>query len=431
MDTDALYKSFLKSSGITTDSRQVGENNLFIGLRGDRFDGNKYAGEALKAGASLAVVDDPAVAGGKGYCLVENSLSSLQDLAAHHRRQLDIPLIAITGSNGKTTTKELMRRVLSEKYPVHANRGNLNNHIGVPLTLLEMDAGTEMGIVEMGANHRGEISRLCEISKPDYGLITNIGKAHLEGFGSLEGVMLAKKELYDHLGRVGGLAFCNRKNEQLKQMLEGYSGGIEYYGSAGTLCSGELSGESPELKVRIRLSSGEEMEIQTGMTGDYNLENILAAVAVGLHFRIPVGGIRQAIESYRPENNRSQQIESDLNILIMDAYNANPTSMVAALENFRSLHHTQKTLILGEMNELGIESASEHKALLDRLERDAYREVFLVGGAFRDLRVPESFRVFNDVDELLGWLDEHPLRDRMILLKGSRKVGLERLLDNL
>ena len=432
MDITGLYYQFSRhlEDGVTTDSREVKKGQIFFALRGDRFDGNRFASEAVQAGASFVVVDDPSVVVDERYLLVKDTLVALQELALFHRKKFDIPVIGITGSNGKTTTKELISRILSVKYKVNFTHGNLNNHIGVPLTILDMDQDTEMAIIEMGANHRGEIARLCEIANPDFGLITNIGKAHLEGFGSCEGVKTAKGELYEHLSRLGGVVFCNQENDELMQMLEGFKGEVLYYGPPASLCHGKMITEDPRLKMRLTFSGDNAVDVETDLSGAYNLENILAAAAVGLHFRISAGDIKQAIETHRTTN-RSQRIETSDNTLILDAYNANPTSMHAALDAFNLLSHAGKVLILGEMYELGNFSQKEHQELVERLLREKYHEVYLVGQVFGGLNVPEEFTVFGDTEDMVTWLKDHPLKGRMILLKGSRVLGLDRLSGSL
>ena len=431
MDISGIYKHYTRKYGVSTDSREVKPGDLFFALKGDNFNGNRFASAALDAGASLAIVDDPSVVKDERYIEVEDSLLALQELAGYHRLQMGIPVLGITGSNGKTTTKELLHNVLSLRYSVHSTRGNLNNHIGVPLTLLAMDPGTEMVVIEMGANHPGEIERLCEIAGPDYGLITNVGKAHLEGFGSFEGVKSAKGELYTHLGNVGGLAFCNCENEELNRMLEGFKGGILCYGIPGSLCHGQVIEKDPYLKLRMSLPGEETMDIETGLTGAYNLENILAAAAVGHHFGVDAAGIRKAVKEYKPENSRSQRIETVSNVLIMDAYNANPSSMNTALDSFGAIDHTDRVLILGEMFELGSAKQEEHQALVNRISEEGYREVYLVGSVFEKLSLSGDFKVFRETGELEIWLKDHPLEHRLILLKGSRAVGLERLVGSL
>ncbi len=429
MDIKALYDIYRKHPTVITDSRVPVPGSLFFGLKGDHFNGSLYAHDALNGGSSFAVVDDPSVVRDERYILVENSLGTLQELAMFHRSRLSIPLIAITGSNGKTTTKELTAKILSIQYPTQATRGNLNNHIGVPLTLLGIDDSAEMGIIEMGANHAGEIAMLCRIAMPDYGLITNIGMAHLEGFGSLEGVKKAKKELYDYLEENGGLVFVNEQDKTLGGMLEEFDGGVVWYGGDGeSVISGEVLEANPLLKIRLDIKGHGFLEVETGLVGSYNLENILAAASIGLHFGISPTHLKKAIQHYRADNNRSQQIHTDHNVLILDAYNANPTSMRLAIENFSSLIHPDKSVILGDMLELGEAAGEAHREVVDLLETAGFREVILVGSSFANTEVPGSYHVFSSVTECAGWLEEHSLRDRMILLKGSRGIGLEELL---
>lgn len=428
MEIAALYDVYKSHSRVVTDSRVPAEGSLFFGLRGERFNGSLYAHDALKGGSSFAIVDDPSVVRDERYILVENSLETLQELAAYHRSKLSIPLIAITGSNGKTTTTGLTARILATQYAIKATSGNLNNHIGVPLTLLGIDDSAEMGLIEMGANHAGEIAMLCKIARPDYGLITNIGRAHLEGFGSLDGVKQAKKELYDYLGEHGGLIFINELDQTLRDMLQDFDGGITWYGGDGeSVISGEVLEANPLLRIRLDIKGYGLLEVKTGLVGSYNLENILAAASIGLHFGINPRHLKKAIQHYRTDNNRSQQLPTEHNVLILDAYNANPTSMRAALEHFRSILHPDKSVILGDMLELGEAEGAAHREVIDLLETAGFRDIILVGPVFAGSRVPESFTVFPSVEECAAWLKEHPLRDRMILLKGSRRIGLEQL----
>jgi UDP-N-acetylmuramoyl-tripeptide--D-alanyl-D-alanine ligase len=428
MEIEALYAIYRSNPKVVTDSREPVDGSLFFGLRGERFNGSLYAHNALIGGASFAVVDDPSVVRDERYILVENSLATLQELATYHRRQLNIPLIAITGSNGKTTTKELSAKILSSQYHTQATSGNLNNHIGVPLTLLGIDDSAEMGIIEMGANHSGEIAMLCRIAMPDYGLITNIGMAHLEGFGSLEGVKMAKRELYEYLEENGGLVFINEQDMTLKDMLQDFDGGLIWYGGTGeSVINGEIVEADPLLRIRLDIRGYGILELETGLIGSYNLENILAAATIGLHFGILPEHIKKAIQHYRTDNNRSQQLNTDHNVLILDAYNANPTSMRAAIENFRSMLHLDKSVILGDMLELGEASVAAHREVIDLLKAAGFREIILVGPSFTNAEVPESYLVFPSVAECAGWLKEHPLRERWILLKGSRGIGLEKL----
>lgn len=432
MNIPDLYDIFTRHPDIVTDSRRCTPGCLFFALRGDRFNGNRFAEEALAGGAAYAVVDDPGVVQGERYIRVEDSLTALQELASFHRSSIEVPVIAITGSNGKTTTKELMSRILSTRYLVKATGGNLNNHIGVPLTLLGMDAATEIGLVEMGANHPGEIAFLCTLAKPDYGLITNVGSAHLEGFGSLEGVKKAKSELYHYLESEGGLIFCNGADPDLLDMISGLQAGIVIYGDTeDSVCSGEVLSADPVLRFRLDMRHGETKEIETGLAGAYNLGNLLAAVAVGLHFRVDPVEICRALDGFSLDNNRSQRIHTGSNILIMDAYNANPSSMRAALENFSLQDHPRKALVLGDMLELGKYAETAHREVLDYLRKMDCGQVFLVGEEFSKLPVPEGMSVFPSVSELDEWLAGHPLRDSLILVKGSRGIGLERIRDKL
>jgi UDP-N-acetylmuramoyl-tripeptide--D-alanyl-D-alanine ligase len=428
MKIEELYDLYKAHPTVITDSRAPVENSIFVGLRGEQYNGSLFASDALNGGSSFAVVDDPSVVRDERYILVENSLQTLQDLAAFHRKQLSIPLVAITGSNGKTTTKELAARILSTKYATHATHGNQNNHIGVPITLLGIDDTAEIGIIEMGANHTGEIAKLCRIAMPDYGLITNIGRAHLEGFGSMEGIMQAKKELYDHLGERGGLVFINEQDRVLRGMLLDFAGGLIWYGGSGeSVVSGEVLTSDPTLKVRLDIRGHGSWEIETSLVGSYNLENILAAACIGWHFGISPMQLNKAIQEYRTANNRSQQLSTERNVLILDAYNANPTSMRAAIEHFSSMKHPAKSVILGDMLELGEASGAAHGEIIELLEKTPFREVILVGPVFANSRVPDSYHVFSSVAACADWLEEHPLHDHLVLLKGSRGIGLERL----
>ena len=432
MDTAGLYQIYSQFPRIVTDSRHITGDSVFFALRGERFDGNEFATGALDSGARYAVVDDPAVAGDERYILVEDSLRALQELAAFHRERLSIPIIAITGSNGKTTTKELISDILSTQYEVKATSGNLNNHIGVPLTLLAMRPGTDLGIVEMGANHPGEIAMLCGLAAPDYGLITNIGQAHLEGFGSIEGVKKANGDLYWSMGGNGGLIFCNAGVPVLAGMLAGIETGITFYGDGEmTVCSGKVISSDPYLAFQLDLGEAGDIEVTTRLAGRYNLENILAGVAVGLHFRIRPDNIRLALSGWSTENNRSQRIDTGRNILVLDAYNANPTSMMAALSSFREQDHPDKVLVLGDMLELGENPEVPNKEILDTILDMDLREVFLVGPVFSGLKLPGNIRAFRSVEELDRHFLEHPLKDRLVLIKASRGIGLERIKDRL
>ncbi|MCC8019290.1 MAG: Mur ligase domain-containing protein [Rikenellaceae bacterium] len=404
-----LYKIYERSPGVCTDSRAVKEGELFFALKGENFDGNRYAADALAKGASFAVVDDPSVAAGERYIVVDDALAVLQHLATYHRRVLGIPVLAITGTNGKTTTKELMAKVLGRRFRVAATEGNLNNHIGVPLTLLSIPAGTEFAIIEMGASGRGEIGLLCSIAQPDFGLITNIGRAHLEGFGSQEGVRKAKGELYDYLASHKGLAFYCMDDDVLSAMVSD---------RASLLSKG----------YRGAVADG----IQTRLHGDYNKYNIAAAAAVGDYFGVTRRQVADAVWDYVPGNKRSQVVETGRNTVLLDCYNANPSSMSAAIENLASLQDGNlKAAILGDMLELGRYSQDEHMAVISQLASEHIREVYLVGDNFRSVAEGTGLKVFPDTDALKNHLRKSPLRDYTVLIKGSRAVGLEKIVDSL
>ncbi len=424
-----LYDLYCKFPRILTDSRQVVAGGIFFALHGETFDGNRYAAAAVGAGAAAAVIDDPAVTDGMSaaekanYFVVPDTLKALQELAARHRRQLGIPILAITGSNGKTTTKELISRTLKRKYHVAVTQGNFNNHIGVPLTLLAMDRSAEFGVVEMGASHCGEIALLCSIAQPDFGLITNIGKAHLEGFGGIEGVMRGKGELLDYLQTHGGTAFYSSESEYLAQMI-GKRKGLQAvpYSTAGMTAAEKGN----YLTVRKGAT-----EIRTHLVGDYNIGNVAAAIAVGGHFGVPEQQIVAAIESYEPDNNRSQRKAGARNTLIMDAYNANPSSMRAALANFAKEPSEQpKAVVLGDMGELGKYAEAEHAGIVELLQQLGIGEVYLVGKLFSETG-RGIYPAFADAAALNEYLQEHPIHGRLILVKGSRTMKLESVAERL
>lgn len=399
-----LYSLFLRSAGITTDSRRVEPGMLFFALKGENFDGNVYANKALSAGALCTVVDDPSVMiGCAGYFLTSDVLATLQDLAAYHRSQLGIPIVALTGSNGKTTTKEFLRLALSVKYKVGCTQGNLNNHIGVPLTLLSFDSSTEVGIVEMGANHCGEIASLCRIAKPDVGLITNVGRAHLEGFGGEDGVRRGKGELFDYLEDNGGTAIYNCEDEILCEMI----------GQRERLCAVSYTEA--------------DISLPDSIFGGYNKVNAAAAVAVAGFMGVESVDAMNAVADYEPRNNRSQFMPTERgNTVVLDCYNANPSSMAAAIGAFEKLDTTKpKVLILGEMRELGEFSDAEHSRVME-LARLVSKEIYYVGCGFRGAQ-----SVFENVDLLAEYLQNNPIQNSMILLKGSRSVKLEQLISTL
>lgn len=422
-----LLKLFLSGqSRVITDSRKVEPGDIFFALKGDNFDGNKFAVAAVERGAIIAVTDDPAVKGDR-ILLTDCSLRALQNLSAGYRRFLGIPMLAITGSNGKTTTRELITAVLSHKFRVHSNSGNLNNHIGVPLTLLSAPRSTQYMIVEMGASHPGEIADLCNIAEPDSGIITNIGRAHLEGFGSQEGVLNAKSELYAYLGNRGGTIVCNCSNKMLRQAAEdcGKGAAIIDYFSPGDNCW-EVKGVSlhPGLMVETVIN-GKEHTIRTNLFGKQNLENVTAAVAAGLLYGVPESSIVAALESYKPVNNRSQIMVTNKNRVVCDSYNANPTSMVEAINSFRELTGGKGTIILGDMLELGTHSADEHRRITALLETIPGFDVLLVGSLFAVTGDPARHKLFGTVHDLISWLTDNPIKDTFVLVKGSRGINLE------
>jgi UDP-N-acetylmuramoyl-tripeptide--D-alanyl-D-alanine ligase len=379
MTIEELYNLYLQSRLVSTDSRKILPGSIFFALKGENFNGNLFAMQAIEQGALAAIVDEKP-APYAGIHQVDDVLTTLQQLAAYHRKQLGIPILAITGSNGKTTTKELCKAVLSKKFRVYATTGNLNNHIGVPLTLLAMNETVELGIVEMGANHPGEIRDLCAIASPDMGVITNVGKAHLEGFGSLEGVARAKGELFEYLRANHKTIFINDGNEFVRKLVpESYIPVIHYNGETGPLVITKKS--NPFLEIEIRVSNKDYL-LKTNLLGGYNAENVLAAFSVGIYEGVAQGDIKDAIESYTPQNNRSQFIESGKNRLFMDAYNANPSSMFAAIDEFLLTRQDKKLLILGEMKEVGDSSYYEHKALIDHLKEKHVGQAICVGVSF-------------------------------------------------
>lgn len=424
-----LYQHHIKGHRITTDSRDVKENDIFIALKGENFNGNRYASQALEKGASLAVVDENEFRADARYLCVPDTLVFLQQLANHHRKQLRIPILGITGTNGKTTTKELCNAVLSRKYKTFATQGNFNNHIGVPLTLLSMDETTEFGIVEMGANHPGEIKTLCDIAEPDFGIITNIGRAHLEGFGSYENIIKTKKELYDHLFAKSGKVFVNASDDLLMQLTDGRN--RETYGKNGSLAKGEIKQTIPYMVYSLKTLKG-DLYIKTYLIGGYNLDNAMAASAVGIYWGVEPLEIQKAIESYQPSNLRSQLIKTEKNTVILDAYNANPSSMQVAVSNFGEMKADCKIAILGEMLELGAESPQAHRALLELSGQYHFDRLFLIGNNFEHCNDNLNFATwFKDTDTLIGHLKQNPVSGSYVFIKGSRGNKLERIVEYL
>ena len=424
---ETLYRHFVQSCGVTTDTRRCESGMMFFALRGDNFDGNSYAAKALEMGCSCVVVDNPqyVVEGDGRILLVEDSLKALQQMARHHRRQLGTPIVGITGTNGKTTTKELVAAVLAKRYHILYTQGNLNNHIGVPLTLLGLMREHEMAIVEMGANHPGDIKELVDIAEPDYGLITNVGLAHLQGFGSLEGVIRTKGEMYDYLRTTPRRTiFLNRDNEYLKGIAHGLET-VTYGQTHDADTQGELVACDPYLRFRWRRGRGEWHQVSTQLIGSYNIDNALCAAAVGCHFGVDEVAVSEALAAYTPHNNRSQLTVTPHNSLVVDAYNANPTSMKAALDNFARMQVPRKMAILGDMKELGQATAQAHQEIVDRLDGCGFDEVWLVGEAFAQTR--HTQRTFADVEEVKVALQENLPKDFCILIKGSNSMKLASL----
>jgi UDP-N-acetylmuramoyl-tripeptide--D-alanyl-D-alanine ligase len=423
-----LYQIYKKHPVVCTDSREITTGCLFFALKGDRFDGNTFALQALEKGAAYAVVDNPALPDKASLIKVPDVLTALQRLATMHRRTLPVPVVAITGTNGKTTTKELVAQVLAARYRITVTQGNLNNHIGVPLTLLRMHAGTQIAVVEMGANHPGEIAALCRIAEPTHGLITNIGKGHLEGFGSLEGVQQTKGELYDYLSLHHGCVFYMADNPLLAAMIAARK-------FQETIAYGFTTDDAQVVKSEVhhpflRLSVKGYPAIDTHLIGAYNADNVLAALSVGCYFGVRREEAVAAINSYVPSNNRSQLIRSENNTVIMDAYNANPSSMTAAIENFARMEADNKWLILGDMLELGAESDREHRAVVALLLQEKLTRVLLVGEAFTQA-AQHTFPCFASTAALQQYLAAHPVRQATVLVKGSHGIGLDKLKGDL
>jgi len=447
LQTEQLYQLYLKHPAISTDTRKITPGCLFFALKGDKFDANKFAHLAIGAGAAYALIDDPAYQADERYILVEDVLPALQQLAIHHRQQLAIPVIGLTGTNGKTTTKELISAVLSQHFKTQFTQGNLNNHIGVPLTILTIDHTHEMAVIEMGANHQKEIAFLCTIAQPTHGLITNVGKAHLEGFGGVEGVKKGKGELYDYLKKSesklpAGIAFINNDNAVLKEMQRARGlDNVIYYGTEGdnNLVSGSLLENSPYLTIdwtnnRIK----QNYPVKTQLTGAYNLDNILAAVCIGVYFKLTDDEINQGIAGYQPKNNRSQIVQTETNTLICDYYNANPSSMIVAIENMDKLSATRKVLILGDMFELGDEAVAEHGAIIQKAidipvdERIFIGEEFFKAGksiAHGPWSMDPKNTFYKTADDAIAAINANPIKNSTILIKGSRGMALERLVE--
>lgn len=420
-----LYDLFIHNPQITTDSRNCPKGSIFFALKGDKFDGNQYAGKALASGCVYAVIDNPDYYIGERTILVDNALKTLQQLAHHHRKVLGLPIIGITGTNGKTTTKELLAAVLSTKFNVLYTEGNLNNHIGVPLTLLRLTHDHEMAVIEMGASHPGDIKELVDIVLPNYGIITNVGRAHLEGFGSFEGVIRTKGELYDYIRRSKGKLFIKKENEYLQSIAKGIEQ-ITYGNGDDSFASGQVVRCDPFLVFNWK-QQGKLHTVETHMIGSYNLDNVLAAVAVGRFFKIPAERISRAIAAYEPTNNRSQFKKTENNELIIDAYNANPSSMKVALDNFIAMPVQPKAVILGDMRELGPTSDKLHAEVVEQIKKGQFDKVFLCGEHFS--KVGKEFSPFATTEAMTEELRRQPLKGYHILIKGSHSMGLEKLAD--
>ena len=420
-----LYDLFIHNPQITTDSRNCPKGSIFFALKGDKFDGNQYAGKALASGCVYAVIDNPDYYIGERTILVDNVLKTLQQLAHHHRKVLGLPIIGITGTNGKTTTKELLAAVLSTKFNLLYTEGNFNNHIGVPLTLLRLTHDHEMAVIEMGASHPGDIKELVDIVHPNYGIITNVGRAHLEGFGSFEGVIRTKGELYDYIRRSKGKIFIKKENEYLQAIAKGIEQ-ITYGNGDDAFASGQVVSCDPFLVFNWK-QQGKLHTVETHMIGSYNLDNVLAAVAVGRFFKIPAERISRAIAAYEPTNNRSQFKKTDNNELIIDAYNANPSSMKVALDNFITMPVQPKAIILGDMRELGPTSDELHAEVVEQIKKGQFDKVFLCGEHFS--KVGKEFSPFATTEAMTEELRRQPLKGYHILIKGSHSMGLEKLAD--
>ncbi|MGQ7853417.1 UDP-N-acetylmuramoyl-tripeptide--D-alanyl-D-alanine ligase [Pedobacter sp. WC2501] len=431
-NTETLYQHYLQHKIISTDTRNITPGCLFFALKGDLFNANEFAAQAIEKGAAYAVVDEEKYATNSQCLLVEDVLSTLQDLARHHRKQLNIPVIGLTGSNGKTTSKELVNAVLAERYKTFATFGNLNNHIGVPLSILSITDEVQVAVIEMGANHQKEIELLCTIAQPTHGIITNVGMAHLDGFGGFEGVKKGKAELYTYLKETHGYTFINRDNLHLLEMST--AAGLNkliYYGTEnGNTIKGTLKSSDPFIEVdwtNHEVSSA----VKTNLTGSYNFENILAAICIGDFFDMSPEEINTGLSNYQPKNNRSQLTKTEKNTVICDFYNANPSSMTAALNNITVLSADKKTAILGDMFELGPESAGQHEIIAKQAAESGLDQIIFIGKDFYAFRDAIKGVFFETPDEAATYLQENPVEDHLVLLKGSRGMQLESLLKYL
>lgn len=424
MQIEELYSLYLQHPSIKTDHRKVVAGDIFIALKGPNFNGNNFARQAIEAGALFCITDEETDLKDSHIIVVEDCITSLQALARTHRQRLKIPFIAITGSNGKTTTKELVHEVLSAKYKCYTTEGNLNNHIGVPLTILKIKPDAEIAVVEMGANHLREIAGYCEYALPTHGNITNCGKAHLEGFGSEANIIKGKAELYDFLRTVDGTIFINNDYNYLEPVSEGVNHKVTY-GTGKADVTGKIVNDNEFLEVEI-VNGAALPSIKTNLVGGYNLPNILTAVCIGKYFDVPEEAIKTALENYKPSNSRSQLINFGTNKVILDAYNANPTSMKAAIENFAKMEGDKKVLVIGSMMELGAEADNEHEAIVKLIQQYTWHRVLLAGNGYK--LIPESFIHVEDSTEAAAWFKKESLSNARILIKGSRSMQMEKLL---
>jgi UDP-N-acetylmuramoyl-tripeptide--D-alanyl-D-alanine ligase len=425
MQIEELYKIFLSHPSVQTDTRKLKTGDLFFALKGPSFNGNLFAKQALDAGAAYAVTDEPLDFTDEKVIRVNDVLATLQQLAKYHRQQFSIPFIAITGSNGKTTTKELVHEVLSSSYKTYTTEGNLNNHIGIPLTILKIKQDAEIAVIEMGANHLKEIESYCQYTLPTHGLITNCGKAHLEGFGGIAGVLKGKGELFDYLRAAGGAAFIMLDYDYLREMAHDIKTVLSYGTTSDAAITGTVDKSSGFLSVKITKGMTPGI-IKTQLVGEYNLPNVLAAIAMGSFFNVADEKIKRALENYIPSNSRSQLIEKGSNKIILDAYNANPSSMKAAIENFAKMDGSKKVLLLGGMMELGEESIDEHRAIINVINNYKWTNVVLVGGDYSKLQHP--YINFDNAEQAKDWLAKQQFENAQLLIKGSRSMKMERVL---
>jgi UDP-N-acetylmuramoyl-tripeptide--D-alanyl-D-alanine ligase len=428
---EILYSIYKKYNNVFIDSRNASSGGIFFGLKGDQFDGNNYVLKALEAGADFAVTNNKEFEGHDSVIVVDDTLETLQQLANYHRKKLSIPIIAITGTNGKTTTKELINSVLSQKFNTFCTQGNLNNHIGVPLSILSIDSKHEIAVIEMGANHLGEIAFLCAIAEPDYGIITNVGYAHLEGFGSFDGVKRTKAELYHYINTKGKGIFINTNNQHLLEMAQGISPRYTYTTNLNDPDAdlvGDVANNDLLLVCKVLFDKG-WLYIKTNLTGDYNLENVLAACRIGKFLDIDPLLIQKGIENYIPSNNRSQVIQKWGSKIISDCYNANPSSMELAIKNLAKQNHPNKIVILGDMLELGDESEEKHQQIADLVKHSDFAHAYFIGNNFCNTRLPNSAKCYQKVDDFIDEKNRPVFENNLILIKGSRGIALEKILD--